>query len=263
MPARDDEDDGRQRQLAVLEHERLDVAGKMMHGDERQSRRRRGRLRERHADEQRSHETGTLRHGNRAESRHALASSASARSTAPQMSRMCWRDASSGTTPPHSRWMATCDATTFERIAHGRATLRSPRRQLPRFRHRKFRCRGSALHESSATHDSESEARDLRRSCRRSGASRGLAATRGPTAFRERRFSDSVYGGRKMPRSVMMPAMKRCGVMSNAGFHISAPVGSELTCRRHASLRARCALQSECARPSGVSRSIVERGAAT
>src|SRR5262245_50374455 len=35
------------------------------------------------------------------------------------MSRMCWREASSGTTPPHSRWMATCEATTFERIAQG------------------------------------------------------------------------------------------------------------------------------------------------
>jgi hypothetical protein len=32
------------------------------------------------------------------------------------MSRMCWRDASSGTTPPHSRWIAACDATIFEPI---------------------------------------------------------------------------------------------------------------------------------------------------
>jgi len=38
-------------------------------------------------------------------------------------------------------------------------------------------------------------------------------------------FSDSVYGGLQIPRSVMMPAMKRCGVMSNAGFQISAPSG--------------------------------------
>src|SRR3712207_7306558 len=27
---------------------------------------------------------------------------------------------SSGTTPPHSRWIAACDAITFERIAQGR-----------------------------------------------------------------------------------------------------------------------------------------------
>src|SRR5688572_32421746 len=29
---------------------------------------------------------------------------------------MCWREASSGTTPPHSRCIATCDATTFDPI---------------------------------------------------------------------------------------------------------------------------------------------------
>ena len=54
-------------------------------------------------------------------SAHDARASASARSTTPQMSRMCWREASSGTTPPHSRWIGTCEATTFERIAHGRA----------------------------------------------------------------------------------------------------------------------------------------------
>src|SRR5262245_63804063 len=35
------------------------------------------------------------------------------------MSRVCCRDASSGTTPPHSRWIGTCDAMMLERIAHG------------------------------------------------------------------------------------------------------------------------------------------------
>src|SRR5687768_14234889 len=49
---------------------------------------------------------------------------ASAASTTPQMSRTCCREASSGTTPPHSRWISVCDATTFERSSHGRA--RSP-----------------------------------------------------------------------------------------------------------------------------------------
>src|SRR4030095_1789783 len=29
------------------------------------------------------------------------------------------RDASSGTTPPHSRWIGTCEAITFDRMAHG------------------------------------------------------------------------------------------------------------------------------------------------
>src|SRR5262245_57869743 len=45
--------------------------------------------------------------------------SSRARSTTPQMSRMCCREANSGTTPPHSRWIGTCDAMTLERIAHG------------------------------------------------------------------------------------------------------------------------------------------------
>ena len=53
--------------------------------------------------------------------REEIPASASALSTTPQMSRRCWREASSGTTPPHSRWIATWDATTLERICHGRA----------------------------------------------------------------------------------------------------------------------------------------------
>ena len=53
-----------------------------------------------------------------------MAASASARSTTPQMSRTCCREASSGTTPPQARWISTCDATMLEATAHGRA--RSP-----------------------------------------------------------------------------------------------------------------------------------------
>ena len=49
--------------------------------------------------------------------------SARAFSTTPQMSRTCWRDASSGTTPPHSRWIAICEATTFDDSDHGRAAI--------------------------------------------------------------------------------------------------------------------------------------------
>src|ERR1700683_5014928 len=52
----------------------------------------------------------------------STAASASARSTTPQMSRTCWREAISGTMPPHSRWMAVWDAITFDRSTHGRAT---------------------------------------------------------------------------------------------------------------------------------------------
>src|SRR5262245_9646855 len=34
---------------------------------------------------------------------------------------MCWRADSSGTTPPHSRWRSTCEATTLERTRQGRS----------------------------------------------------------------------------------------------------------------------------------------------
>jgi hypothetical protein len=71
MPARDDEDDGRQRHLAMLEDERLDVPGQMMDGDDRHAPGPRQRLRERDADEKRPDETGTLRHGNQIVRRHA------------------------------------------------------------------------------------------------------------------------------------------------------------------------------------------------
>ena len=99
----------------------------------------------------------------------------SAASTTPQMSRTCWREASSGTTPPHSRWIAACDATTFERIAQGRAA--------------------SPVSATTAAAVSSHEV---------SIASRFIHGGRAP---RSRASSDSVYGGPKMPRSVMMPVM--------------------------------------------------------
>src|SRR5262252_889612 len=46
-------------------------------------------------------------------------------------------------------------------------------------------------------------------------------------------FRDSVYGALKMPFSVMMPAISRCGVTSNPGFQTLAPAGAtcdEPTC---------------------------------
>src|SRR5260221_11729995 len=52
---------------------------------------------------------------------HVSAACSSARSTTPQMPRRCRREASSGTTAPHSRWIAYCDATTFDLSSHGLA----------------------------------------------------------------------------------------------------------------------------------------------
>jgi len=62
VPAGHDEHDGRQRHLAVLQDERFDVAGEMMHGDERQSGCRGSSLGEGDADQQGADESRTLRH---------------------------------------------------------------------------------------------------------------------------------------------------------------------------------------------------------
>ena len=67
MAARHDEHRRRQRQLAVRERERLDVAGEMMHRHDRDAARPGQRLRERDADEQRPDEPGPLRHGDGAD----------------------------------------------------------------------------------------------------------------------------------------------------------------------------------------------------
>ena len=82
------------------------------------------------------------------------------------------------------------------------------------------------------------------------------------SAVSNARFNDSVYGARKMPRSVMIPAIRWCGVTSNAGFQTSAPSGVSCappTCVTSRALRSSIGI---CA-PSGVVRSIVESGAAT
>ena len=104
VPARDDEDDRRQRQLAVL-RARATRCGRPGGARRRAAGRRGGGgLRERHADEQRADEARALGDGDRAEiAPTSPPPRSSARSTTPQMSRMCCRDASSGTTPPHSR----------------------------------------------------------------------------------------------------------------------------------------------------------------
>ena len=67
VAARDDQHHRRQRQLAVREHQRLDVAGQMVHGNDRQAARPGERLRERHADQQRPDQPRPLRHRDRAE----------------------------------------------------------------------------------------------------------------------------------------------------------------------------------------------------
>ena len=67
MAAGDDEDDGGQRQLTILQNERFDVAGKMVDGDQRKAGGGGGGLGERHADEQRSDEPRPLRDRDRAE----------------------------------------------------------------------------------------------------------------------------------------------------------------------------------------------------
>jgi len=67
VPARDDQHDRRQRELAVLQHQRFDMTGQMVDGHERQSRRSGSRLGERDADQQRPDQPGPLGHGDRTE----------------------------------------------------------------------------------------------------------------------------------------------------------------------------------------------------
>ena len=171
--------------------------GEMMHRNDRDPARPGERLPKRDADEERADEARTLRHRDGADvvdGQRGL-QRAPPRTT-PQMSRTCCREASSGTTPPHSRWMAACDATTFERMRHGAAA--SP---------------------VSAMTAAAVSSQDV------SIASRFIAALVGRSSPRAPSSSDSTYGAVKMPRSVMMPVMYRCGVTSNAGFRILAPTG--------------------------------------
>jgi hypothetical protein len=58
VPARHDEHDGGKRKLAVLQHQRLDVTRRVMHGDQRQAGCRGAGFRERNADQQGSHKPG-------------------------------------------------------------------------------------------------------------------------------------------------------------------------------------------------------------
>ena len=84
------------------------------------------------------------------------------------------------------------------------------------------------------------------------------------TAFALTEFtsSDSEYGARAMPRSVMMAVTYLCGVTSNAGFRTLAASGvSRAGPRCVTSFAFRSSIGIPL--PSGVARSIVEMGAAT
>ena len=62
VPAGDDEHDRRQRQRPVVQDQRLDVAGEMVHGDERHVERHRHRLGRLQPDQQRADQARPLRH---------------------------------------------------------------------------------------------------------------------------------------------------------------------------------------------------------
>jgi hypothetical protein len=95
VTARHDEDNCRQRHLAFLQDERFDVAGKMAAAAAAFAK----------ATPTSSDPTrpGPWVTAIASMPRQVVFASSSARSTTPQISRICWREASSGTTPPHSR----------------------------------------------------------------------------------------------------------------------------------------------------------------
>ena len=121
VPAGHDQHRRRERQLAMRKRERLDVPGQVVNRDHRNAARPGERLGERDADQQRSDQARPLRHGDRVDVVTVAPPVQAQPRMTPQMSRTCCREASSGTTPPHSRWIAACEATTFERICQGRA----------------------------------------------------------------------------------------------------------------------------------------------
>ena len=128
VPARDDEDRGRQRQFAVRERRAIRCVRR---GD---APARPAVPRDQASDLANDTPTSSepTRPGPCVTATAPMSSSdappsASAASTTPQMSRTCCRDASSGTTPPHSRWIAVCDATTFDATATGAPDRRSRR----------------------------------------------------------------------------------------------------------------------------------------
>ena len=230
MAARHDEHGGRQRQLAVCQRRATRCARR----DDAPARpgcraptRTPSRTRRRRAASRRGRAPASPpRRRDPPSTTPALASAAS---TTPQMSRTCCREASSGTTPPHSRWIAVCDATMFERIAQGRSRI-------------------AGLGEDSR---GGLVARRLDREQIHGG---GLD----PRASAIRCTARS-----KMPRlrdDAGDVAMRR---------HVERKIADARTLRRQAatsrcaSPRAHRALRSEYGSPSGVARSIVEIGAAT
>ena len=219
---------------------------------------RRGGLRERHADQQRSDEAGPLRDRDGAEVAPGRSPPRPARARRRrQMSRMCWREASSGTTPPHSRWIATCEATTFERIAQGfaaspvssttAADVSSQEVSMPRMRIRRW---------------IPTKTRRRRLQCRFvlscvfvANARRRLLLERALQRLGVRRPEDASLGDDAGDEAVRRHVERGVPDLSRpAGATCEPP-----TCVTSRALRSSIGMWS----PSGVRRSIVESGAAT
>ena len=184
MPARHDEDGGRERQLAVREGQRLDVSGQVMHRDDRKSARPGERLGERDADEQRADEAGPLRHRDGAD----VVQARSRRPRAPPRRRRRCRARAGATRAPGRRrptrdgWPSATPrrwsgAPTGARDRRFRRSRRRPSRR------RTSRCRAGA----------------------RCSVSRPGGVTRRSAKRLLQRLAHTARV--KMPRSVMMPAM--------------------------------------------------------
>ena len=186
MPAGDDEHHGRQRQLAVLQHQRFDVAGEVVHGDQRQAGGRRRGLRERHADQQRADEARPLGDRDSAElgpgrARVVERAIDDAADVAEMLSRGQFRHHAA---PVAVNGRLRGDDT--ERTAQGRARSPVSRQRTPQSRRTRFDPR---IRMGSGVSDSRRTPRE------RLG-----------------------YGARKIPRSVMMPAIRAFGDTSKAEF---------------------------------------------
>ena len=241
VPARDDEHDGRQRQRAVVEEQRLDVAGEVVHRHQRHAARDRQRLRERHADEQRSDQARPLRDGNRVDVVEGRRRRRRARA---RRRRRCRARA------------AARRARARRRPTRGGSRPATPRRSSGASHGRA----GSSTSSTTAAAVSSQEVSMPR--IRMRPTSRSALRRRAGVDGARQRGGSRCMARRKMPRSVMMPAIRRCGVTSNAGLRMSAPTGVSRRVLRCVTSRWSRSSIGMCA-PSGVARSMVETGAAT
>ena len=143
MSARDHEHDGRERHLAATEDQRLDVAGQVMHRDQRHPASPCQRLRKAQPDQQGPDQAGTLRH------RDGVVARRSRRPRRPSPPRRRYRGCAAGRTAPAPRrpTRGGCPPATPPRW-RGRAMdgrrRRSPRPSPRPSRRRRFRCPGSS-----------------------------------------------------------------------------------------------------------------------